>query len=203
MLACERAPAGEICPRIEAGDLVISELRADQAEQDSFGHYLELYNASGRALDLQGVWIRQLALDGSEQAFFIREPVELAAGGYAVIGPGLVDELPSWIDYGVGWDIAGGDPDTDAYPRELIKASFPTGYFVVESCDEVIDEVFYPANSLPELGTLACGNAEQPPDAAANDEAGAGCWCVDADEPDVALPGLGLPGTPGRANRCP
>jgi hypothetical protein len=200
--ACERAPATEICPRIDAGDLVVSELRATQAGQDSFGHFIELYNASGRRLDLQGVWIRQRALDGTEQAVLIREPLELAAGGYVVLGPGL-DQLPSWIDYGVGWDISGGDPATGTYPRELIKAGFPTGYFIVESCDEVIDEVFYPADSLPSLGTLACGNAEDPPSAEANVEAGAGCWCVDADEPEVPLPGIGLPGTPGRANRCP
>ena len=137
--------------------LVISELRATQSEQDSFGHFIELYNASGRSLDLEGVWVRQVALDGTEQAFVIREPLELAAGGYAVIGPGLEDELPSWIDYGVGWDISGGDPATDSYPRELIKASFPTGLFRVESCDEQIDEVFYAMGTLPSVGTLACG----------------------------------------------
>ncbi len=192
----------EICPRIEPGDLVFSELRAGQADQDSFGHFIEVYNASGRTLDLQGVWIRQVALDGDEQAFPIRDPLELPAGGYAVIGTGL-DDLPTWIDYGVGWDISGGDPAEGVLPRELIKSSYPTGFFELESCDVLIDEVFYAANSLPELGTLACGNAEAPPSAEQNDDSSEGCWCVDAEPSDVPLAGIGLPGTPGRANRCP
>jgi hypothetical protein len=202
LVGCQRAPIPEICPRIGAGDLVISELRGNQAGQDSFGHYIELYNTAGRTLDLQGVWIRQVALDGAETAFFIREPLEVADQDYAVIGPGL-DVLPQWVDYGVGWDISGGNPDTGSFPRALLR--YPAGFIDVESCGELIDRVFYPANSLPEAGTLACGNAEAPPDAAANDHADEGCWCVDdqPSDPNFPLPGLGLPGTPGRANRCP
>lgn len=201
-LGCARAPESELCPRIDPGDLVISELRGQQSGQDSFGHYIEVYNASGRTLDLQGVWIRQTALDGDEQAFFVRAPLELAAGGYAVIGPGL-DELPMWMDYGVGWDIPGGDPEEGSLPRELISSSFPTGYFTIESCDALIDEVFYAANTLPTVGTLACGNTSAPPSAGQNDDASMGCWCVDAEPSDVPLAGIGMPGTPGRANRCP
>ncbi|MFO7567094.1 MAG: hypothetical protein R6X02_30900 [Enhygromyxa sp.] len=202
LLGCERAPGPEICPRIEPGDLVFSELRATQAGSDSFGHYIEIYNASGRTIDLQGVWIHQTAVDGAEQGVLIREPLELGPRRYTVIGPGL-DELPSWIDYGVGWDISGGDPATEEYPRELIKASYPTGFFTIHACDELIDEVFYGVGTLPTAGTLACGNLEAPPSAEQNDDAASGCWCVDAEPSDVPLPGIGLPGTPGRANRCP
>jgi hypothetical protein len=191
LAACTRAPEPEICPRIDPGDLVISELRAEQsASQDSFGHFIEVYNASGRMLDLQGVWIRQVALGGDEQAVFVRDSLEVPAGGFAVIGPGL-DKLPTWIDYGVGSDIGGA---------ELIK--YPAGFFELEACDTLIDEVFYGAGALPGIGTLACGNAETPPSAEQNDDAAAGCWCVDAEPSDV-LGGIGMPGTPGRANRCP
>jgi hypothetical protein len=202
LLGCDRDPEPEICPNVEPGELVISELRAEQSEQDSFGHFIEVYNGSGRSLDLQGLWVRQVALDGDQQGFFVRDSLELAAGGYAVIGPGLED-LPTWIDYGVGWDISGGDPAEGTYPRELIKASFPTGLFELEACDVLIDEVFYPPASLPAIGTLACTGADGLPSASENDDASMGCWCVDAEPSDVALPGIGLPGTPGRANRCP
>jgi len=207
LAACARAPESEICPRLEAGDLVISELRGAQSSTDSVGHYIEIYNASGRALELEGVWLRQVALDGSEQAYFIREPLELAAGGYAVIGPGShsVDELPTWLDYGVGWDISGGNVSEGVYPRELIRSNYPSGSFEIESCGVLIDRVFYAPGSLPTSGTLACGGAETPPSATANDDASAGCWCVDdaAADPNFPMPGVGLPGTPGRANRCP
>jgi hypothetical protein len=202
--SCARAPESEICPRIEAGDLVFSELRGNQSDQDSFGHFIEIYNASDRTIDLQGVWLQQVATDGSGQAFFVRESVEVAVGGYVVIGPGLgLEELPTWLDYGVGWDISGGDPETDEYPRELIKTQYPEGFWELYSCDELIDEVFYGAGTIPESGTLSCGNQETPPAADQNQDTAAGCWCVDAEPSDVPLPGIGLPGTPGRANRCP
>lgn len=171
--ACERAPAPEICPRVDAGQLVISELRGDQAGQDSIGPYLEIYNAAGRSVDLQGLVIRQIALDGDEVSEVIRENLEIAAGGYGVID----------------WDTS----------------SFSTGFFEIEACDALIDRVGYAVGAIPSAGTLACGDAETPPDADANDEAGAGCWCVDAEpaDPNFPSPGVGLPGTPGRANRCP
>jgi hypothetical protein len=202
VLGCERAPANEICPRIEPGDLVFSELRAAQTGQDSIGHFIEIYNASGRTIDLQGVWIHQTSVSGAEQRFLIREPLELGPRRYAVIGPGL-EPLPSWIDYGVGWDISGGNAVANEPPRDLIKASYPTGFFSLHACDELIDELYYPPGSLPTTGTLACGNLEAPPSADQNDDASAGCWCIDADPPDVPVPGIGMPGTPGRANRCP
>ncbi len=205
---CTRAPAGEICPRIDAGELVISELRGEQSDADTLGHYIELYNASGRTLDLQGVWIRVRAKDGSELGFFVREPVEVAAGGYATIGPGL-DGQPSWLDYRLAWDIGElDDEDTeveipnDEFPTNLLK--YPAGLIEVESCDALIDTASFDIGELPGLGTLACGNAEDPPDAAQNDDASGGCWCVDAQPPDQPLPGIiEAPGSPGEANRCP
>lgn len=202
MLGCERAPGSEICPRIEAGDLVFSELRGAQAGQDSFGHYLELYNASDQSIDLQGVWIHQTSVSGAEQSILIRESVTVPIGGYAVIGPGL-DQLPTWMDYGVGWDISGGDAATAEYPRDLIKSAYPIGFFSLYACDELIDEVYYGQGTIPTTGSLACGNVEAPPSAGQNDDTSSGCWCVDDQSPEVPLPGIGLPGTPGRANRCP
>ncbi len=198
--SCVREPLPEICPLLEPGELVISELRGDQADDDSFGHYLELYNASGRALDLQGVRVRVRGAGGGVIEFFVRDPLELAAGDYAVIGTGAPDESPAWMDYAVGWDIT-ESPNPDSPPRALFADA--SGFVEIESCGTRIDEVFYA--ELPEAGTLACGTIDQPPDANANDDSGEpGCWCVDdlPADPDYPLAGVGLPGTPGRANRC-
>jgi hypothetical protein len=200
--ACIREPLPEICPSVEVGELVISELRGPQVGDDSFGDYLEVYNAAGKTVDLQGLTVRLRSAGGDEVEFFVRESVELAAESYAVIGPGLPDERPKWIDYGIGWDISGGDPDTNEYPQDFLNDS--SAFVELEACGELIDEAFYDNGTLPTLGTLACGNAENPPSANANDDSEAGCWCIDSDDADgQPLFGVGLPGSPGGVNRCP
>ncbi|NJK33306.1 MAG: lamin tail domain-containing protein [Deltaproteobacteria bacterium] len=184
---------------LEPGELVISELRGDQEGDDSFGHYIELYNAAARSVDLQGVRVRARGASGDVIEFFVRDELEIPAGAHVVLGPGVPDEPAMWIDYAVGWDIT-NSPDPDKYPRTLLAEA--SGIIEVESCGELIDEVVYAG--LPSAGTFACGSVDAPPDALANDDTNTGCWCVDAAEadPDFPLFGLGLPGTPGRANRC-
>jgi hypothetical protein len=171
-LGCIRESLPEICPSVEVGELVISELRGPQDGADSFGQYLEVYNASGKMVDLKGLILRLRSAGGDERSLLLRESYELDAQGYvAIYGPA---------------DLLG---DTSAFVE-------------LEACDELIDEVFYAA--LPMLGTLACGNAEIPPSADANDDSESGCWCVDEQEiGDQPLFGLGLPGSPGGPNRCP
>ncbi|NVB36203.1 lamin tail domain-containing protein [Pseudenhygromyxa sp. WMMC2535] len=208
-LACVREPLPEICPVVEEGDLVISELRGVSANaSDTFGQYIEVYNAGDHSVDLQGMVIRLRSSGGDELEVFVRESVPLAAGGYAVLGPGDPDDPPTWMDYALGWDISGGDPAPEdggdpVFPKDLLR--YDAAFIELEACEDLIDSVYYAADDLPADGTLACGNAEAPPSAASNDavEDGA-CWCVDDLEadPDYPLFGLGLPGTPGRANRC-
>ena len=203
-LGCSREPIEEVCPEVEVGGLVIAELRGAQDGQDSFGHYIGIYNASGSSLDLRGVVLRQRSAGGDELAVTVRSSVEVAAGGYATVGPGLLEALPIWLDYGIGFDISGGDPQTGEFPRDLLR--YGSAFIDLEVCGVVVDDVFWTDGQLPRAGSLACGNAERPPSAAGNDFPGPdSCWCVDANEADPAqpLPGLGLPGTPGRSNRCP
>lgn len=170
---CTTEPLPDVCPNVEVGELVISELRGDQADPaDSFGEYVELYNASGKTVDLLGTRLHVRSIGGDERELLVRESLELAAGGYAVFLLGPTDFL------------------------------FAGGYVEFEACGELIDQTFYDEGTLPNAGTLACGNASNPPDADANDERDSPCWCVDA-EPDPTLFGIGLPGSPGSANRCP
>jgi hypothetical protein len=181
-LGCVREQLPEICPSVDVGELVISELRGPQDGQDSFGDYIEVYNAAGKTVDLQGLTVRLRAAGGDELKFFVRESFELEANGYAVIGPGLPDEHESWIDYAIGWDISGGNVDEGEHPQDFLR-----------------DE-----SAFVELGTLACGNAMNPPSADANDDSQAGCWCSDVEDAGgQPLFGVGLPGSPGGPNRCP
>lgn len=202
-----RDPAPEICPDVEEGDLVVAELRGEHG--DTLGHYVEIYNASGASVDLQGLHVElRDDLQGETLGFFIRESVELPAGGYAVIGPTANVGNDAWLDYTLQWDISGGDPTPEdtggpVYPSDLLRYAPATVSLI--ACGELIDTASYLA--LPELGSLACGNADNPPSADANDSAdGEGCWCVDDQDAD---PGQLLPGsqagtgTPGEVNRCP
>lgn len=201
-IACAREPLPDVCPVVEVGELVVSELRGDQSGSDAYGHYVEVYNASGRAIDLQGAVLRLVAANGDVTELFVRESVEVAPGGYAAIGPGFYDELPVWLDYAIGWDIGGGDPEQDVYPRDLLR--YDSGFVELEACERVIDTVFHAA-PLPSEGSLACGNGASPPRADDNDASDEGCWCIDAGAPEPGQPGpgVGLPGTPGGVNRCP
>lgn len=201
-LGCVREPLPDICPNVDVGELVISELRGPQDGQDSFGDFIEVYNAAGKTVDLQGLTIRLRSAGGDELEFFVRDAFELDAGGYAVIGPGLPEDRPDWIDYGIGWDISGGNVDNGDYPQDVMR--YTSAFVELEACGEIVDEVFYATATLPKLGTLACGTAENPPTADANDDAQADCWCTDAgDAGGQPLFGVGLPGSPGGPNRCP
>ena len=218
MVACGREALPEVCPVVDVGELVISELRGNQAEADTFGHYVEIYNAAGKTVNLEGLRLRLREAGGDELSVLVRDPIELPAGGYAVIAPGgdeIENSLPNWADYGVGWDISGGNPTPDPddpndvlrYPDDLLR--YGSAFVELEGCGgELIDVMFYGdaglgSRELPGAGTLACGNATTAPNASDNDNANAGCWCVDdQDAGDQPLFGIGLPGSPGAANRC-
>lgn len=55
---CTRDPVTAVCPTIAAGDLVVTEIRGPQTPDDSNGPWVELFNASGQSIDLEGVRIR-------------------------------------------------------------------------------------------------------------------------------------------------
>ncbi len=199
---CSRDALPDYCPVVEIGELVVSEIRGPQAGADAYGDFIEVYNAGPQLVNLQGMTLRLVAANGDELEFFVRDPLELAAGAYAAVGPGFQDQRPGWLDYSLGWDISGGDPETEVYPRDLLR--YDSAFVEIEACGRVIDRAFYAFEGLPTGGTLACGNASTPPSADANDLSGEGCWCIDAGEPgpEDEGPGIGLPGTPGGANRC-
>lgn len=185
--ACVRDPLPKVCPAIEAGALVITEIRGPQSGADTYGQWIELYNASDAPIDLVGLSLRGIEIDGAgDFEFLVRDPeVTLEPGAYAVLaGVGAGDH--DFVDY----DFSG----------EEGRSFYPAGILELSSCDVLVDRVLYRA--LPATGTLALDGAA-PPDADANDDSAEPIWCVDQTpaQPGEPMTELGLRGTPGETNR--
>jgi hypothetical protein len=189
-LACGVEPLPEVCPAIAEGELVITELRGAQTGTDTWGQWIELYNGSGRTLELTGLQVRLFGVTEDEQEFFVRDrALQIAPGGYVVLGQFDLGMEPAHVDYGFRGDV----PD----------ALIPRGSVTLRSCDLDIDRVVYVDAELPSTGTWALDGAIAPT-AAANDDPAA--FCVDAtpQSPDGPMVEVGVPGTPGEVNRpCP
>jgi hypothetical protein len=174
---CVRESVPAECPDLTAGELVVTEVRGPQNPEDALGVWIELYNASGSTVDLQGTKIRFRRKDGSSEVpVIVRRSVTVPVGSYAVLG--LVNDdgsRPAHIDYGFAGDFHVGF---------LAAAAVD-----IEACGTRIDLASY--DVLPKTGTFSLGGA-QAPDADQNDVPAA--WCTNA-APE---------GTPKQANPpCP
>jgi hypothetical protein len=171
---CVRDPAEHVCPDLAEGSLVVTELRGAQAmaEPDQ-SQWIELYNASGGAVDLRGLHVRVRKVDGSgEDRIIVREPVSVAAGDYVVIGIGF--DQPAHVDY-----AAGVDTGADLLENAAIQ---------VELCEAQADEIRYVG--LPNTGTYSFGGE---PTATGNDVVAS--WC-NLDTPPEGTPGAANPPCP-------
>ena len=185
-VGCERDPRVAVCPELNPGDLVVTEIRGDQSgTDDTLGEWIELYNASPAAIDLTGVAVTVTRLDGGALGRLVfRRAVTVGAGEYVVLGrffdvAGV--SLPSYINYG--------------YAADFDKSIYDTGAVEIFSCGTETDEIVY--RNLPSTGTYALDGALDPPTAEANDDLEA--WCNDelTGDPDAT-------GTPGERNPvCP
>ncbi len=173
LVGCTRDPVEAICPAISEGALVVTEIRGPQDDRN--GPWIELFNASGSSIDLEGTKIRFRKKDGSSEIpVLVRRSVIVDADTYVVLGLFTNGQAPAHVDYGFADDF---------------KATWLAAAAIdVESCGTLIDRATYDA--LPDVGTFELGT--MPPDADANNLATA--WCFD---PQSA-------GTPGEANTpCP
>ena len=175
---CERDPEEAKCPAIGEGELIITEIRGPQSPEDQNGPWIELFNASGNAIDLEGTKIRFRNKTGStEIPVLVRRSVSVAAGAYVVLGVfediKVLEGTPAFADYGFA----------DDFRVTWLGAAAVD----VESCGELVDRLIYDA--LPRTGTFSFGPA---PDATMNDDLAK--WCTDA----------ASAGTPQAANiTCP
>jgi len=174
--SCEREPLD--CTRLAPGDLALSEIRGEQSAEDSGGQWIELYNTTDAAIELSGVTLRLLKLDGSGEAEIrIRDlGLKVGPGEYAVLGRFDAASAPSHIDYAFADDF-----DSDLYPDAVIE---------VIACAAVVDRVVY--HNLPQAGTLAFDGGRALTAEANDDEA---AWCT-----DDRLQGTSYWGTPGESN---
>lgn len=177
---CVRDPDDSLCPDVGAGDLVITEIGGPQTGSDTLKPWIELYNASGKSVDLMGLKVRFLRLTGADSTdTIVRRSLTVAARAYVVLTLAPDEDRPAYADYGISADF---------------HASWPTQAAVnVESCGARVDLAQY--SSLPKTGTYSLGT--MPPTAEANDLPAN--WCTDT----TTTPGS-FPGTPQKANTaCP
>lgn len=205
LVACVRPPLAGVCPEVQAGDLVLTEVRGPQTGDNSYRQWLELYNASDEPLALGGLGVAFTDLDGTPGGgFFVRdEGLVVDPGAYVVLGGGDPSRFPEIdYDYTNDWsstrtdeDGALVDADRDGEPDHFVS-DLPGGGFVdIHSCGLRVDRVLL--RGLPAVGTLFWPGE---PDADANDDGAT--WCVD--DFSVAPTGSGVRGTPGEANpACP
>ena len=178
LLGCSRDPVEAICPSIVEGDLVVTEIRGPQDEQN--GPWVELFNASNSTIDLIGTKIRFRRKDGSgEVPILVRRSLPVAAGDYVVLGlffdiDIVADQTPPHVDYGFLDDFDG--------------TWLPAAAVDVETCGTLVDRATY--DVLPDTGTYELGT--MPPNADDNNLPASWCFDTTAD------------GTPGAANTaCP
>lgn len=179
---CEREALDAPCAA-GPGDLVISEIRGPQTGEDGYGEWIELYNASGTALDLSGLTVSMTYLDGAPgPSFIVRDGAPTVdADGYVVLGRADSNDLPEHLDYGY---------------REENDSKLPsTASLELHACSELVDRTIF--RNLPDQGTYSLDGASAP-DIETNDDETA--WCTD-DIADENTPSFGIRGTPGEMNR--
>jgi len=182
--ACVRDPLPSACPELNAGDLVVTEIRGAQA--GSYRQWIEIYNTTDADIPVAGLRITLTQFDGDgSQTFVVRDEVlELAPGEYLVLGSGD----PATLDY-IDYDFSADQP-SDLYAGATLE---------LRSCATLIDTLIY---TLPDEGTLALDGAITP-SAAANDDSKAG-WCIDDRASEGPQTQIGIRGTPGGQNPpCP
>jgi len=131
--ACVREPVDAFCPAIGAGDLRVSELRGPENSVDT-AEWIEIENATGAELDLEGLVVDLLSIDGGVHLrLLVREPFAVAGGERVVLGRS--DDASDLVL--VGWS-------------EHLPSS---GAVTLLSCGETIDRVAY--EGMPTTGTYS------------------------------------------------
>lgn len=175
---CVRDAADAQCPALAKGDLVVTEIGGPQTGNDLLVPWIEIYNASGGPVDLQGIRIRFRKPSGSgEIVTIVRRSLPVAAESYTTLGVDPDDQLESYLDY-----------DLDYQGSWLTAAAVD-----VEACGELINRARY--TSLPKTGTYSFGAMPPDPDATEDPTR----WCI-----DTTVNAGSFPGSPKRANiACP
>jgi hypothetical protein len=201
--ACDREVEPLLCGDLAAGALVLTEVRGGPTITDEDGQWIEVFNASPAAIDLEGLAITFDSIGGNlHQRVLIRRSQMIEAGGYAVAGKFADGSQPAHVD--VGWGT------TPAIPRDgtiTVSCGLDVDTIAFTSLSDpaqVVDRLPYDPPT-PGHGTYALGLT--PPTATGNDAATA--WCADSTETFGPCDGSSnclkyYKGSPGAPNRgCP
>ena len=175
----EAVVADAVCDDLAPGDLVVTEVHANPDGSDGEGEYLELFNATGGLLALDGLTLAASRADGASPKAHRFIGASIDGGDYFVMGNAPVDSMPAHVDYSYGKTL-GSLRNSDAV--------------VLIRCGELlIDQVSYErtvdGRALEFDGRLA-------PDHELNDEAGH--WCATPEGVNEVF--AGNSGTPGATN---
>ena len=155
----EELGAASACDDLAPGDIVITEVHANPDGRDGEAEYVELFNASGELLSLDGLSLvtgRSVGTGESSHRFF---EASMAPGDYLVVGNAPFDAMPPHLDYSYGSTL-GSLRNSDA--------------LVSVRCDELlIDQVIYERTSDGRALEL---DGRFAPDDELNDDAAR--WCT-------------------------
>jgi hypothetical protein len=167
----------EICQARLPGDLVVSEFLANPSGTDKGNEWIELYNASGKDIDLAGLTLFHADAAGGGEKKHTFKAATIPAGGYFVAGD--AESPPAWMQYSYGNVFGTGIRNT-------------SGTLGVRCGAKVLDEVKYTAvregRSLQLTGSVT-------PDSVLNDQEIN--WC--STPADKKYDGTNA-GTPGARN---
>jgi hypothetical protein len=167
------------------GDVVISELMevpaasvtgASCSAAATSGQYVEIYNAAGHGVDLDGLIYYDFMADGQSQ---LRQSMPLAAG----------DRVVAFV--GGDANCYGVDADFQIAPPLSGSGNFVGLFNHTIMLDQLV------AFSFPRTSGVAHELSES--NLTADDNDAAGNWCASA----TTIPGSAALGTPGEVNDCP
>ncbi len=88
-----------------AGDLVITEVMANPAGQDTGLEYFEVYNASSETIEAGGLTLVYSLADGEDEKTHEVEELSIEPGDYVTLGTADPEALPDFIGYGFANDL--------------------------------------------------------------------------------------------------
>ena len=173
--------------KLAPGDLVITEVFADYAAPaggtaaDEGKEWFEIFNASDRPVELEGLVIAHGRVEGTDAPkLHTMAPITIAPGTYLTLGNSVRDLLPAYIDYGYSNELD-NFYNTDGGKLDLMCGS------------TVIDSANYDGVKPGRSRQLT---AAQPPDYTLNDDQVN--WC----EAGLTEFETNNFGTPGEDNDC-
>lgn len=178
---------GECRDSLIAGDLVLTEVFADfkapaggTSGADEGKEWIEIYNASDRPIELEGLRIDHSRIDGSKLNSHVMTAVTIAPGQFFTMGNSTSDLVPAYVDYGYSADLG------DLFNSDGGKLSLNCGTAEIDSATyEAIKE-----------GRSRQLTSSSPPDYTLNDDPNNWCEAAAAEFDPANF------GTPGADSDC-